>query len=373
MQIGIGNKRIGEPNKCFIVTEAGSNHNGELELGKRLIESARECGCDAVKFQAFKAENLVTKKADKAEYQKGRSSGTSQFEMLKTLEFSIEEHFALVEHAGRVGIPIFYSVFDKDSADLVEQLSIPVFKLGSGELTNIPLIKYIAEKRKPLIISTGMGTDEEIADAVTVFREEGNKQLVLMNCCIAYPSRLEDANLRRAAYLERKFDVMCGNSDHTEGIFVSVAAAALGIPVVEKHLTLDKDLPGPDHSMSLDPAEMKRLCSNIRVVEKEPVAEEGMREALKKVDIEINQEEIEKILGREDRKLSEAETNQRIWSRKSVVAARNIERGEVLTDENLAIKRPEKGILPGEYAKVLGRTAGCAIEEGTPVKWDMLA
>ena len=181
-RIKIGDKLIGERNKCFVVAEAGSNHNGNVELGKKLIEAARECGSDAVKFQAFKTENLVTKKADKAEYQKGKSTGMSQFEMLKELELSIEELHSLSEHGKRVGIPIFYSVFDQESADSIEEMGIEILKLGSGELTNIPLIKHIAQKRKPVIISTGMGTDEEIADAVAAFKEEGNEQLLLMNC-----------------------------------------------------------------------------------------------------------------------------------------------------------------------------------------------
>ncbi len=371
-QIKIGDKRIGEPNSCFIVAEAGCNHNGKLELAKLLIDSAKEYGCDAVKFQAFKTENLVTKKATKAEYQEGKSNGRTQFEMLKELELSQENHHAIVEHAEAVGIPVFYSVFDQDIADVIEEMGIEIFKLGSGELTNIPLIRHVAKKGKPVIISTGMGTDEEIADAIDTFKEERNEQLVIMNCSTGYPSRLEDANLRRVRYLEKKFGILCGNSDHTEGIFVGVMAAALGIPLIEKHFTLDKSLSGPDHPMSMEPVEMKRLCNIIRIIEKNHINEDGLFEVLKKVGINITQEEVEAVLGQGDRELSEIELSQRSWTRKSLVAARNIKKGEILTNENVAIKRPEEGILPKDYEKALGGRVKYSINEGIPIRWDML-
>ncbi len=371
-QIRIGDKLIGSPGSCFVVAEAGSNHNGNQELGKKLIMAAKECGCDAVKFQAFNTENLVTDKAGKAEYQKGKSSGSNQFEMLKALELSMEDHRALIEYAKSIGIQIFYSVFDKQSADMIDELGINIFKLGSGELTNLPLIKYIARKGKLVIISTGMGTDEEINDAVLAFREAGNEQLLLMNCSTGYPSRFEDANLRRVKYLEKIFGALCGNSDHTEGILVGIAAAALGIPFIEKHFTIDKNLPGPDHSVSMDPAEMKELCSTIRIVAKNPVSDESLNETLKKTNIKITQKEIQIILGCGNRILSEVEKSHRVWARKSLVAARYIKRREALTKDNVSIKRPEEGILPKYYEKVLNRKTRCVIKEGTSIKWEML-
>ena len=371
-QIKIGDKRIGEPHKCFVVAEAGSNHDGKLELAKLLIDSAKECGCDAVKFQAFKTENLVTKKAQKAEYQKGKGKGRTQFEMLKDIELSQENHQVIVKHAKMVGIPIFYSVFDQESATLIDQLGTEIFKIGSGELTNIPLIKYIAQKGKPVIISTGMGTDEEINDAVNAFQKEGNEQLLLMNCSTGYPSRFEDANLRRVKYLEKKYDVLCGHSDHTEGILVSVAAAVLDIPFIEKHFTLDKNLPGPDHSMSIDTGEMKKLCAIIRIIEKNPDVEDELLEVLKTVGIETTQEKIEMILGREDRVISEIEQSQRFWTRKSLVATRNIKKGEFLTDENTALKRPAEGILPKEAHFAYGKKTLFDLDNGAPIKWEMI-
>ena len=371
-EILIGKRSSEGSNRCYVVAEAGSNHNGNLALGKKLIEAAKECDCDAVKFQAFKTENLVTERAEKAEYQKNRSWGSTQFQMLKALELSFEDHCSLMEHAKAVNIPIFYSVFDEDSADMVEQLGVGIFKLGSGELTNIPLIKHVAKKGKPVIISTGMGSDEEIGDAVKVFKEEEGKQLILMNCSTGYPSRFEDANLRRMRYLEEKFGVPCGNSDHTEGIVVSIAAAALGAPLIEKHFTLDKRLPGPDHPMSMELEEMTKLCDNVRVAEKSPVGEGGLWEALKRVNMDITQEDIEIIMGRKDRSLPEIEKKQRLWARKSLVAATNIGKGEVLTKKNLAIKRPEKGILPKYLGVVEGRRSKCHIKEGTHLTWEMV-
>lgn len=370
--IRIGDLEIGEPKKCFVVAEAGSNHNGDLGLAKDLITSAKACGCDAVKFQAFKTENLVTPKAAKAEYQQGRSSGGSQFEMLKALEFGRDEHIQLIRCARMADIPIFYSVFDEASADLIEELGIGLFKLGSGELTNTPLIKYIAGKSKPLILSTGMGSDEEIADAVTAFREELNEQLFLMNCSIGYPSCLQDSHLRRIAYLEERFKASCGNSDHTTGILVGLLAAALGVGLIEKHFTLDKNLPGPDHSMSMDPGEMKKLCGFIRVLEKNPVTEDKLAEALGRIGVKAAQKDIEVVLGKGARELSEKEKKQRFWSRKSLVAARDIAKEEFFTDSNLAVKRPEDGILPKHYADILGARSKCSICEGTPIKWEMV-
>lgn len=371
-ELSLLNKFIRELDSCLIVAEAGSNHNGDLRLGKKLIEAAKECGCDAIKFQAFKTENLVTKNAQKAQYQKGRSSGKNQFQMLKGLELSVKQHKVLVKHADAIGIPIFYSVFDEESADLVEELGISIFKLGSGELTNIPLIKHIAKKAKPLILSTGMATDGEILDAVNAFREEKNGQLILMNCSTGYPCRLEDVNLRRIKYLEDKFGAPCGNSDHTRGILVSILAAALGTVIIEKHFTLDKNLHGPDHRISMNPQEMFRMCRLIRSIEKETVGENGLLEQLKKIGIETSQEAIRLILGREKRMLSEIEKQQRVWARKSVIAAKDINKGEEFVEESLTIKRPEKGIMPKDYRKIIGKKAQLDIKEETPITWDMV-
>lgn len=363
---------IGKQKKCFIVAEAGSNHNGSLKLAKMLIESARECGCDAVKFQAFKTVNLVTRDADKANYQKGKSSGRNQFEMLKTFELSADKHRRIVEYARNTGIPIFYSVFDEESADLIERLGIDIFKLGSGELTNIPLIEHIARKNKSLILSTGMATEKEISDAVEAFENKSGAQLILMNCSTGYPSRMEDANLRRIEYLKKRFNLPCGNSDHSEGVVVSIIAASLGAAIIEKHFTINKGLPGPDHNMSIDPGQMKQLCSTVRIVEKNPVKERELKDLLRSVNVKISDDTLEKILGKPKRVLSKLELSQRFWARKAIVASRNIMNGDVLGSNNLAIKRPENGILPKDYKRIFGRRAGLFIKKESPIKWNMV-
>lgn len=370
--IKLGDKFIGQPNSCFVIAEAGSNHNGSLELGKKLIDAAKECGCDAVKFQAFKAENLVTRKADKGEYQKGKSSGKNQFEMLKELELSLDTHRLLIAHARSAGIPIFYSVFDEESSDIIEAQGVSIFKLGSGEVTNISLIKHIAGKNKPLIISTGMAGDEEIKEAVDAFRDSSSNQLLLMHCSTGYPSRLEDANLRRVDYLAKKFRTLCGNSDHTDGIIVSVMAAGLGVPFIEKHFTLDKKLPGPDHPMSMDPQKMRELCNAVRFVEKDPAGEDGIATLLDKAGINITGKEIEMILGKGDRELPDAEIKQRLWARKSLVAARDIRAGEILGRNDLVIRRPEEGMPPSDFEKALGRRIRFGVGKGSPIKREML-
>lgn len=372
MKIELGSSYIGKKGKCFVVAEAGCNHNGKLELAFKLIESAKECGCDAVKFQAFRADDLVTRKAAKAQYQKGRSCGSIQFEMLKRLELSPKQHRRVIQYAKKTGIHIFYSVFDTDSADLVEELGVEIFKLGSGELTNIPFIKYLAKKGKPLILSTGMGADSEIQEAVDAFRDTGNKKLILMHCSTGYPSRIGDAHLRRVRYLKQKFLTTCGNSDHTAGIVVSSVAAALGMPIIEKHFTLSKNLPGPDHRMSMDGVEMKRLCGIVRLLERNPVNEEGLSGALKKSKINLSRRQIQQILGIPDRRLSGPELRQRVWARKSIIAVRDIKKDEVIAKEDIAIKRPEEGILPKYYDKVLGSKTRVPVKKDIPMQWGML-
>ena len=372
MKIKIGSNYIGERGKCFVIAEAGCNHNGKLKLAMELIESAKECGCNAIKFQAFKTENLVSRNAAKARYQKGRSCGSSQFEMLKSLELSIKEHRRIIEYAKKIGIPLFYSVFDVDSADLVERLGVDIFKLGSGELTNIPFINYLAKKGRLLILSTGMATDSEIQEAVDTFRGTGNKKLILMHCSTGYPSRIKNANLRRAGYLAQRFSTVCGNSDHTTGIIVSALAAALGMPIIEKHFTLSKKLPGPDQRMSMDRLGMKKLCSIVRLLEKKPVREDGLQDTLKKAGINLSKFGIRQILGAADRRLLESEKRQRVWARKSIIAIRDIKKGAVITSSDLAIKRPEEGIMPKYYDKVLGARARIFIKKETPINWGML-
>ena len=266
MKLKIGDKLIGEEEPCFIIAEAGVNHNGSVELAKKLIDAAKDAGADAVKFQTFKAESVVVKDAQKAEYQKETTGEGSQYEMIKKLELTEEDFRELADYAKEKDIMFLSSPFDKESVDLLNELDVPAFKVGSGEITNLPLLRYIAKKEKPIILSTGMSTLGEIEEALDVIRSEGVEDIILLHCVSNYPARIEDVNLRALGTLKQAFKLPVGFSDHTLGITAPIAAVALGACVIEKHFTLDRNLPGPDHKASLEPEELKEMAKAIREV-----------------------------------------------------------------------------------------------------------
>jgi len=266
MKTKIGDKLIGEEEPCFIIAEAGVNHNGSIELAKKLIDAAKDAGADAVKFQTFKTENVVVKDAQKAEYQKETTGEGSQYEMIKKLELTEEDFRELADYAKEKDIMFLSSPFDKESVDLLNELDVPAFKVGSGEITNLPLLRYIAKKEKPIILSTGMSTLGEIEEALDVIRSEGVEDIILLHCVSNYPARIEDVNLRALGTLKQAFKLPVGFSDHTLGITAPIAAVALGACVIEKHFTLDRNLPGPDHKASLEPEELKEMAKAIREV-----------------------------------------------------------------------------------------------------------
>ncbi len=329
----------------FLIAEAGVNHNGELELAKRLIDAAAAAGADAVKFQTFRAESLVTASAPKARYQKKASGGT-QLSMLKGLELSERAHRELFAHSRKRGCLFLSTPFDEKSADFIERLKVPIFKIASGELTNIPFLSHLARKGRPLMLSTGMSTLEEVSQAVAAIRESGDPPLTLLHCVSAYPARPEDANLRAMETLSRKFGLPVGFSDHTPGIEVAIAAAALGACVIEKHFTLDKNLPGPDHAASLDPRELAQLVRAVRSA------------ALALGD------------GRKEPRPCEAEL--RRLARRSLVLSRPAKAGEVLRASTLAAKRPGTGIPPARIAEVIGRRLRRDAPADAVLKWSML-
>ena len=253
----------------IIIAEAGVNHNGSLELAKRLIEAAADAGADAVKFQTFVAEEVVSINAPKAEYQKQATDASeSQYEMIKKLELSREAHKELMEYAKNKNIMFLSTPFDERSVDLLVELGVPLIKISSGEITNHPFLRYIAKKDLPIILSTGMSTLEEVREAVSVIKKTGCNDLTLLHCTSNYPALFEDCNLRAMKTMADAFKIPVGYSDHTPGRVVPVAVAALGACVIEKHFTLDKNLPGPDHKASLDPDELKDMVYDIRKVEK---------------------------------------------------------------------------------------------------------
>lgn len=320
-------------NHVLIIAEAGVNHNGDVHIAKKLIDAACEAGADIVKFQTFQSEKLVTKNAKKAKYQSKnlQSEDDSQLAMLKKLELSYENHIELFEYCKKKEIEFLSTPFDFSSIDMLEKLSIGLWKIPSGEITNYPHLLRLAKTGKPIILSTGMCRIEEIRQAVELIKENGNNEITLLHCNTQYPTPFCDVNLKAMKTLEMEFNLPVGYSDHTAGIEVSIAAVALGAKVIEKHFTLDKNMEGPDHKASLDPKELKAMVQSIR--------------------------NIEQSLGNGEKAPSLSEQANIAIVRKSIVAKRAIKKGEVLTEENLTTKRPGNGISPMKWNEVLGQAA----------------
>ena len=320
----------------IIIAEAGVNHNGSIEMAKRLIDAAAEAGADYVKFQTFKADRLVSPSAKKAEYQKQNitDEDDSQYTMLKKLELNEAMHHELITYCQEKNIAFLSTGFDEESVDLLERLGVPLFKIPSGEVTNKPYLQHIARKGKPVILSTGMATMNEVKAALQVLTEEwlNKKEITVLHCSTEYPAPVEEVNLKAMLTMRDELGIKVGYSDHTEGIEVPVAAVALGAVVIEKHFTLDRNLPGPDHKASLEPEELKAMVDAIRKVEK-AIAGNGKKEP------------------------SPGELKNREVVRKSIVAACSISRGETFSRENLTVKRPGNGISPMQWDEVLGQTA----------------
>ncbi len=322
--------------KTLIIAEAGVNHNGSIELAKKLVEKAKEAGVDYIKFQTFKASKLVTKAAKQAEYQQKNigKEGDSQYQMLKKLELSPEEHEILIDYCKELGIKFFSTAFDFDSIDYLHSLNLGLWKIPSGEVTNYPFLKRIAAFNEPTILSTGMCDMEDVRAAVDALYKNGLSKgnLILLHCNTEYPTPFEDVNLKAMDALRKEFGAEVGYSDHTKGIEVPIAAVALGATVIEKHLTLDRSMEGPDHKASLEPDELKAMVSAIRNIEKA-------------------------IEGDGTKHVSESEKKNIAIARKSIVAACDIKAGELFTEQNLTVKRPGNGISPMRWEEVLGQKA----------------
>ena len=347
IRVKIGDRNIGDGEHCLIIAEAGVNHNGSIKLAKKLIDAVKDARADAVKFQTFKAENIVIKNAEKAEYQKETTQrGESQYEMLKKLELTEEDFNELAGYAKKTGILFLSSPFDKESADLLDELEVPAFKIGSGEITNSPLLKHIAKKGKPIILSTGMATLGEVEEALNVIRDEGVEDVILLHCVSNYPARIEDVNLRAMETLKQAFKLPVGFSDHTLGITASIAAVALGACVIEKHFTLDRNLIGPDHKASLEPDELKEMVKTIRDVEK--ALGNGVKIPTKE------EEEIKRI------------------ARRSIVAKVDIPKGTTITEDMMDAKRPGRGIEPKSIDMIVGEKAKEDIRKDEIVTWKMI-
>ncbi|VVE49558.1 N-acetylneuraminate synthase [Pandoraea aquatica] len=332
--------------RVFIIAEAGVNHNGDVGLARQLIDAAAEAGADAVKFQTFRAAALVSREARMADYQK-RNLGeeTSQYEMLRRLELSDETQRELRAYAASRGILWFSTAFDPESLTFLISQELPVWKIPSGEITNYPYLRRIGALGRPVILSTGMSTLSDVEAALDVLQAAGTKRedICVLHCTTEYPAPWQDVNLRAMNTLGNAFGLACGYSDHTTGIEIPIAAVALGARVIEKHFTLDRTLPGPDHAASLEPAELGAMVTSIR--------------------------HVELALGDGVKRLTPSERSNRLVARKQIVAARAIPAGHVLSEEDLAVRRPGEGISPMEWPRVVGRKAGRDYEAGDAIEW----
>ena len=318
-----------------IIAEAGVNHNGSLEQAKELVRKAAESKVDYIKFQTFHAEKCVSRFAEKAQYQQKNTGNKneSQLEMVKKLELSESDHLILVDYCNSLGIRFFSTAFDLDSLDFLASLNLGLWKIPSGEITNYPFLVKIAKYNEPTILSTGMCNLSDIEAAVNVLTQNGleKNKITILHCNTEYPTPFEDVNLLAMNHIKRAFGVNVGYSDHTKGIEIPIAAVALGATIIEKHFTLDRNLPGPDHKASLEPHELKSMVSAIR-------------------NIEI-------ALGDGHKQVSASEAKNVLIARKSIVASRFIHKGDVFSDNNITVKRPGTGISPMKWPDVIGRFA----------------
>jgi len=321
-------------NRVLIIAEAGVNHNGELQKALALIDAASQAGADYVKFQTFKAEKIVNRSAENAYYQKKnmQDGSNTQFEMLKKLEMADDWYSVLMDRCKANGIHFLSTAFDVDSIDFLNNLEIPFYKIPSGELTNKPYLQHIARKGKDIIISTGMANLQEVKYAVEVIEKEGvvRKQITVLHCNTEYPTPMEDVNLLAMNHMARELGVKIGYSDHTLGIEVPIAAVALGACVIEKHFTLDRSLPGPDHAASLEPDELKAMVESIRNIEK-AISGSGIKEP------------------------SESEKKNIVFARKSIHINKNLNKGSSIGIEDVITLRPGDGISPNDIDQVVGK------------------
>jgi N-acetylneuraminate synthase len=342
MEIKIENKIVGDGHQCFIIAEAGVNHNGSLELAKKLVDVAVEAGADAVKFQTFKSEHLVTSYAKLAEYQrKNLGKEQSQLEMLKKLELNINEFKILKEYCDGREIIFLSTPHTYDAVLLLNDL-VPAFKIGSGDLNNLPLLEHVAKIGKPILIGTGMSTLSEVKESLDIIKKKANNQVIMLHCTTSYPCPIEDVNLSAMVTMKKELGCLVGYSDHTLGIEVSAMAVYLGAVAIEKHFTLDNNMVGPDHKASLEPSELKQMVALIRNNSAKPSKE---------------------VMGDNEKKPTQKEIEIRKIARKSVVAAREIRKGKIICDADLIIKRPGTGLEPKMASLFIGRIAKMDIKK----------
>jgi len=341
--IEIAGRKIGPGHPVFIIAEAGVNHNGDLDLALRLVDAAAEAGADAVKFQTFKAEKLVSASAPKAEYQKKLAGeGQSQLEMVKKLELGHDSFRKLKEHCEKRRIMFLSTGFDEETVDFLDGIGMAAFKVGSGDLTHHDHLRHVASKGKPVLLSTGMAGWKEVEDAVSVLRKNGTKEIALFHCVSSYPAPPADCNLRAIPEMAGRFGVSVGWSDHTRGIHVSLAAVAIGASLLEKHFTLDRRMEGPDHVSSIEPDDLRNLVSQAR--------------------------DIEAAMGENEKRLRPSEVNVSEVARRSLHVSRELPEGHVISKADLVSIRPGTGISPAKRDSVIGRKLNRPLKRGAMLR-----
>jgi pseudaminic acid synthase len=347
MKLKIGNRFIGDDEKVFIIAELSANHNQDFNIAIESIKGIKECGADAVKLQTY-TPDTITIDSDKEFFQIKQGTiwdGTTLYKLYQKAFTPWEWQPKLKQYAEELGLICFSSPFDFSAVDFLESINVPAYKVASFEIVDLPLIEYIASKKKPIIISTGIATEDEIKEAIETCRKVGNDDIVLLKCTSEYPAPIEEANLSAINYLKEKYNVIVGLSDHTLGVDVAIASVTLGAKVIEKHFIIDRNIGGPDASFSLEPNEFKQMVESIRNVEK----------AIGKPNYELN----EKI--KRSRKFA-----------RSLFVVKDIEKGEILTSDNVRSIRPNYGLAPKYLKDVLGKKAKAKIEKGTPLTWDLI-
>jgi N,N'-diacetyllegionaminate synthase len=338
----VGPKVIGFGSRVFVIAEIGLNHNGSVGEARKLIDAAAEAGADAVKFQSFRVDRLLVSSRDR--YAQQTDGEESTYQMLRRYELSWEDQEKLKRHADERGVLFMSTPFDEESADFLDSLGVPLFKIASSDITHVPLLRHVASKDKPILLSTGMSFLSEVADAIWNLKSAGAKEILLMHCVSSYPASPKDMNLRALQTLQSYFELSVGLSDHSEGILLSLVAVALGAVVIEKHFTLDKTAAGPDHKSSIDPAELKQLVKSLQ--------------------------EVEASLGDGRKRPANTEEESRLFGRRSIVAAVDIRIGETIAPWMLTCKRPGSGLEPRFLEKVIGMTARRNLGKDTILQWE---
>ena len=344
--IKVGDKMVGEDNPIFLIAEAGVNHNGSLSIARSLVDIAADSGVDAIKFQTYKTEKLILRSTEKASYQQSNVKKEESFyEMLKKYELTEGDFKILKEYCDEKGLLFLSTPFDSSSVELLENLNVPAYKIGSGDMNNFPLIKVVCSKGKSILLSTGMATLEEVRESVQFIKNNSVEEIVIFQCTTSYPTKLEDVNLNVIDLYKSEFpNEIIGFSDHSQGITASLGAVAKGAKVIEKHFTLDKEMEGPDHKASLDPTELRKWVNEIR--------------------------NLEKALGSNKKTLLKSEVELSKIARKSIVSIKDLKKGEILSEDNIGIKRPGTGISPKEFEKIIGRSINKDILKDSVIFWE---